>query len=913
VSGRDRWQRVDTLYHAALQHDPAERASFLAAACDGDEELLAEVQSLLTHQAFETGSLMALAGRRIGQYELRALLGVGGMGEVYRAFDTQLRREVAVKILPPHLSGDLSRVARFEREARALASLNHPNVAAIYGVERASGIEAIVMELVDGETLAERLARGGRLAVADALGMARQIADGLDAAHEKGIIHRDLKPANIKITSQGAVKLLDFGLARANPLQDGQTAATVAADATREGIILGTAAYMSPEQARGQAVDKRTDVWAFGCVLYEMLTGVRPFGGETVTDAIAAILTTEPPWDRFPPDVPLHIQALVRRCLQKNSTQRLRDIADARFLLEEPGAAQQVEKAVTRHPWRQPVLWLIAFGLAAGIGAAAWPRTSAPEPMEVRLDVIVPPTIQPESLAISPDGRVLAFVATSEGKSRLWVRPLNDTEARVLPGTDNARYPFWSPNGRSIGFTVDTDLKRVDVASGVVQMVLAGGSAYGGVWLPDDSILATALASSPLTRVAAGGGPPTPLTRVSLKEATHRFPRLLPDGRHFLCFASGTEPGIYIGAVDTGDTRKLLDASAAVYAPSGQVLFVRERTLFAQRFDERRLELTGAARPIAKQIVLGPQQGSAALSVSAAGPIAYRSGASESPQQLRWVDRSGKVLRRLTGTGEQIRGNATALSKDDRFVAWTNASGDLSVLDVTRDVPIRFTVDASIELHPVWTPDGQRVAFAAVSPDGDFDLFVKAIEGSNPAERILRADGGQGPEDWSPDGRVLLYTDRDQIWALPLGGKPFPVVRGEGRADAGQFSPSGKWIAFRSSETKRSDVYIQQFPSGNKIPISTAGGVQPRWRADGRELYYIGLDNRLMAVPVDLDSPGRPTVGAPEPLFEVQWDLSPQAPGVRTYSVSRDGRFLVQVLTEITTPVTMILNWKPPE
>jgi Tol biopolymer transport system component len=907
---------VDALYHEALQRDPAERHAFLAGACGGDTELLAEVQSLLAQTAFETGSLMALAGRRIAQYELRTLIGVGGMGEVYRAFDTQLRREVAIKILPPHLTRDPARVARFEREARALAALSHPTVAAIYGTERASGIEAIVMELVEGETLAERLARAGPRPVAEAMAIARQIADGLDAAHERGIIHRDLKPANIRITSQGAVKLLDFGLARVTAESANDVGATPGADVTREGLILGTAAYMSPEQARGHTVDKRTDVWAFGCVLYEMLTGVRPFDGGSVSDAIAAVLTTEPSWERVPSAVPAHIQALVRRCLQKNPSARLRDIADAKFHLDESAVVPAAHITLTRPLWQQAVVWLLAVGTTAAISAAVWRTWAAPAPMEVRLDITAPSTTEVDSLALSPDGRTLAFVATSEGKPRLWLRPLNETEARVLPGTDHARFPFWSPDGRSIGFTVDTDLKRIDLASGAVQMVLAAGSPYGGVWMPDDTILGTPGAANPLIRVPARGGRATPVTRVNSKEATHRFPRLLPDGRHFLAYASGTDPGIYLGNVDTGETRKLLDASAAVYAPSGHVLFVQQGTLFAQRFDTTRLELRGTATPVARQIALGAAEGSAALAVSAAGPIAYRSGVAEYPQQFMWVDRSGKVLSILRGTGaERMRGMGAALSKDDRFVTWTNASGELSVLDVTRGLATPFTRDAGVQIWPVWAPDGRRVAFSS-NRDGDFDLFVKATDGTSAAERLLRASGGQGPDDWSPDGRALLYSEGDkEIWALPFDGKPFPVVRGEGRAVDGQFSPSGKWIAFRWWEAQRPEIYIQPFPKGQKILISTAGGVQPRWRPDGKELFYIAPDNRLMAVPVDFDTRGQiPFVGVPEPLFAAHWDLAPQSPGIRTYAVSRDGqRFLIQVLAENVSPVTVILNWRPPE
>ncbi len=483
-------------------------------------------------------------------------------------------------------------------------------------------------------------------------------------------------------------------------------------------------------------------------------------------------------------------------------------------------------------------------------------------------------------------------------------------------GTDDANFPFWSPNGRSIGFTVGKELKRIDLDIRAIQTI--GQSTLGGTWLEDDTILATPNPATPMVRIASTGGQPVAVTEVSTRETGHRFAQLLPDGRHFLCFAGGTDPGIYIGTLGSVSTRKILDASAAAYAATGHLLFVRQGDLFSQTFDVDRLDVTGAPALIAQDIVPGTIAGSAALSVSAAGPIVYRAGRSGSERQLRWVDRSGKELETLRGI-EDMGGMSASLSPDNAWVAWTKGGGDLWLLELARGFSTRFTFEPSIELLPAWAPDGRRLVYSA-NTDVDFDLYVKSISGSRGGERLLKAPGAQMANAWSPDGQYVLYFNgggrprSSEIWARPIDGTrtPFAVVKTAGVAASAEFSPDGSWIAFQSNESGRFEIYAQPFPSGDKVQISPAGGVQPRWRPDSKELFYIGPDNRLMAVSIDFATGAKaPGIGVPVHLFTKRWSNLPQGENIRSYAVSRDKRFLVDVLGETTTPVTVLLNWRP--
>ena len=961
-SGRE--SDLERICQAALERPAAERVAFLAEACGGDESLKHDAEELLAHESAaasflegpfggrlapearaSSGPALA-AGQRLGSYTIGTLLGVGGMGEVYRARDARLGREVAIKVLPALFTGDPERLGRFEREARLLASLNHPNIATIHGIEHVDGIHALVLEVVEGDTLAQRLdfaavrrAQAG-LPLGDALTIARQIAEAIEAAHSKGVVHRDLKPANIKIRPDGVVKVLDFGLARASggdaPVSDATPPSSLTQGPTREGTILGTAAYMSPEQARGLAVDRRTDIWAFGCVLYELATGRTAFSGATSSDTIAAVLEHEPDWTALPATTPPTVRSLLRRCLQKDPANRLRDIGDARF---------QIDEALSEPAWTGPrtdpmparrtgpLLWAAALvGAVAVTAATAWWLRPAPlEPDEVRLEVSAPPTTDPASLAISPDGKQLVFAATTEGTSRLWVRPLNAASARPLAGTENARFPFWSPDSRSVGFTAQGQLKRIDIDGSAVRVLAPGVGA--GTWSRDNTILFQRGPGSGLYRVSADGGEPNLAAQIDIHVNDPWRPQFLPDDRHFLFYGTGAMPGIYAGQLGSSEApRRLLDAQAATYAAPGYLLFVRQRTLFAQPFDAVRLELSGNPAVVAEQLVVGEDPGAAALSASAAGTVVYRTGPAGTRSQFVWFDRSGKVLEAVAGS-EIGDGFNSSLSPDGRRLALSrftdgtpDRTADIWLLDLARGVASRFTSHPMFDLTPVWSPDGNRLAFSsnrtrADGSSGSFDVYVKAATGLGTEDRLVGHDRGDPPSDWSPDGRFILYNRQTgdaghDIWAVPLDGDraPFPVVETKFRATNGQFSPDGKWIAFQSNESGQVEVYIQLFPGpGRRTRISRDGGDQARWRHDGKELFYLTPDDRLMAVPMRLDVE-RDTVdaGTPGVLFAARVNGTPRNAYGRHYSVSRDGqRFLVDTLREVTIPVTVLLNWKP--
>jgi Tol biopolymer transport system component len=877
-------------------------------------------------------------GTRVGTYEILGHLGSGGMGEVYRARDTKLNRDVALKVLPPEFALDPERLARFKREAQVLASLNHSHIAAIYGFEDSGERHALVLELVEGRTLADRIAKGP-IPLDEALPIAKQIAEAMEAAHEQGIIHRDLKPANIKVREDGTVKVLDFGLAKlADPVAaSGQNISVTASPTittpammTGVGVILGTAAYMSPEQAKGRPADKRSDVWAFGCVLYEMLSGRRAFEGENVSDTLASVLRSEPDWTALPATTPPAIRALLRRCLQRDPERRLRDVSDARFRIEdaltEPpaaGAPAPLANVGKRLRWAAGVV-----ALAAAAAAATWYLKPPPaRAEELRFEISTPATTAPTSIAISPDGRLIVFAAASKGREELWLRSLNNPATRVLPGTEGAQDPFWSPDSTSIGFFADAQLKRIDVESGAVQTLAAAPGPLGGAWNRDDTILFTPGPPSPVFRIPATGGSPTPVTEVNAETRNHRFPRVLPDGRHFLYYATGTAPGIYVGQVDGPAAPRLLEAEAAVFVAPRHLLFVRQGALYAQAFDPERIELTGRPTTLEQRVVSPSGMGSVALSASNNGRLVYRPGRLEGVRQLIWFDRSGKELERVPGSN-WASGISVALSRDGRTVAYDQLLGgttDIWLFDLARRVSTRFTSDPEFEIFPVWSPDGKRIAYQSTrkSPAGTiFDTYVKSIDGKSD-ELLVGGEGGELPTDWSPDGRFVLYTDsreddsKSTVWAVGTEGdrKPFPVAQTPTGASGAQFSPDGQWVAYQSLESgQRAEVFVQRFPGpGAKSQISTAGGVQVRWRRDGRELFYLAPDNRLMAVSMRLESK-RNTVeaGTPVPLFAARLSGDPQGPNSRQYMVSADGqRFLIDAPAEATLPISVVLNWKP--
>ena len=949
----DRRRQTSRIYHAALLRAVPERATFVREMCGGDDVLQREVESLLaldgsaqnflnTPAAAAAARLMAdrhhasLIGRQLGVYRVESLVAAGGMGEVYRAHDTKLGRDVAIKILPSEFTSHPERLARFQREARMLASLNHPHIAAIYGVEdgpceAGPHVHALVLELVEGQTLAERIARGA-VPIAEALTIARQIAEALEAAHEKGIIHRDLKPANIKVTPDGVVKVLDFGLAK-TATGDGSTpdltqSPTVTVGGTRDGIVLGTAAYMSPEQARGQAVDRRGDIWAFGCVLYEMIVGRAPFARETMSETLAAILEREPDWSALPPATPESIRRLLTRSLQKDPQRRLRHIGDARIEIEEAKSEPRMAGVAAQGSRRNALAWISSSAiltLIATLVGTSVLRSTVPAP-EVRFEIPTPPTPDPVSLAISPDGQQIVFIATSEGRRRLWLRSLDSVSARPLIGTDGAFFPFWSPDNRSIGFFADGKLQRIDIEGGLVRTLAIAPNPLGASWNRDGTILFVPNATGPIFRTSAIGGEVEALTRIEAKQSSHRFPQFLPDGRHFLYYVTGSPQvsGVYVNELN-GTTKRLLDADApASYTPSQYLLFVRQGTLFAQSFDPVKLEVSGNPFPIAEQIALGGETSAVALSASAAGPFLYRSGlASAEQRQFIWFDRSGKQIEKLGDLDSATR-EAPSLSPDRLRLALNrtlNGNTDVWTLDLGRSLLSRFTFDIAADTFPIWSPDGDRIVFNS-NRQGVYNLYEKRVTGSGNERLLLATPQNKAPVDWSPDGRFVLYrsptlTTGFDLWALPMDGtgKPFPVAQTDFDERDGQFSPDGKWVAYQSNESGRSEVVVQPFPGpGEKLQISTNGGGQVRWRPDGKELFYIALDGRLMAVPIRMGSNGQSIEAAPAvPLFATRVGGGQQLDR-QQYVVSPDGRrFLMNTLAEgdNPSPITVILNWRP--
>lgn len=886
---------------------------------------------------------MALASStRLGPYEILTPLGAGGMGEVYRAKDTKLCRDVAIKVLPEAFACDDTRMTRFEREAKVLASLNHPNIASIYGLEESNSTRALVMELVEGPTLAERIKRGA-LPLEEALPAAKQIAEGLEYAHERGIIHRDLKPSNVKLTPDGQVKILDFGLAKAlegeTSGEELQNSPTLSAAATRLGVLLGTAAYMSPEQARGKRVDRRADIWAFGCVLYEMLTGQGAFSGETTSDVLACVIRAEPDWSAVPSSTPRRIRDLLRRCLQKDPRQRLRDVGDARIAIEEvltgaPDSAAVITESDARLKPRERMAWTAAVAVltiaAALLGIGYFSRTR--EPAQPIISQINPPQNTRFILAglsggppvLSPDGNQLAFAARGvEGKQLLWVRSLDGATETPIAGTEGATFPFWSPDSRSLGFFANGKLSRVDVAGGAPLMVCDVPSARGGAWGTDRTILFGSL-SSTIFRVPASGGAPQSVTKLRESEFSHRWPQFLPDGRHFLFFGqsrAAANSAIYVGSLDGGDPRLLLrNVSNAIYSPPGYLLFVRQETLLAQRFDANKLELLGDAVPLTRQSGADSSVRRGNFSVSQNGILIFAPGAS-SEARLLWFDRGGKQLEE-TGTANVY--GFPRISPDGRKLAVPKVSGTRSssiwIFDLDRRTSSRLTFSLGQSDDPAWSPHGQSIGFAFTSTvDKARQIYQQAANGTGNATPLVAGDTEEILPSWSSDGRYVIFNKRPNtgkspwaVWAQPLFGdrKAFPVVQNPQFLEGDPaLSPNGKWLAHSSDEPGRLEVELTPFPHGEgKWQVSTDGGTCARWRADGRELFYMALDNRVMSAEIS-EQGSSVVIGRVQPLFQA--NPVPRAPECM-YDVTADGKKFVIVTLggeQGAQPLTLVVNW----
>ncbi len=898
------------------------------------------------------------SGTHLGPYEIVSAIGAGGMGEVYRARDPKLGRDVAIKVLPEAFAGDTARMARFQREAKVLASLDHPNIASIYGLEESGGSRALVMQLVEGPTLADRI-KQGPIPVDEAVRVARQIADALEYAHERGIIHRDLKPANIKVAADDSVKVLDFGLAKALEGDiaslDISSSPTISRMATQQGVLLGTAAYMSPEQAKAKPVDRRADIWAFGCVLYEVLTGKQAFQGESVTDTLASLIKEEPKWSQLPSATPMRVRVLLQRCLQKDPKQRLRDIGDARISLDEVlSGGPEAALDLSAPSWRGLIPWGVAAAFAIAFAISVWApwRSVTPTPAApVRFQIPVPDKMSlgnTGSFALSPDGRQLAFAAIGpDGIERLWTRSMDSLEARPLPASQltGARPFFWSPDSRYIAFDAGGKLEKVPISGGPAEVLCdLGGLAVGGSWNRNGVIIFGTTDPGGVMRVPEAGGPATQLTKLdpSRSEIRHVLPWFLPDGRHFIYTRVSTEPennGVYVGSLDANpeeqSTKRLLATPFGVlYVPStnaelGQLLFVRDKTLLAQPFDARRLELAGDSVTLAEE--LGTFIDFGYFSASNKSELVYRA-ATTTGDELTWYDRQGKVLGTAGEPGSlyvsvELSPDAKRAAVDKYTGGGFAASGGglgeaIWLVDFSRGTSSRFTFGSRSAEDAVWSPDGSRTVFTS-NRGGIYDLYEKPASGATDEVLLLKSGEDKSPSSWSHDGRFLLYEARDpkttkvSVWVLPLEGdkKPFPFLRSEFNQTMGRFSPDGHWVAYMSDESGRYEIYVRPFspdsggaaPSaGGKWLISTAGGRNPRWRGDGKELYYLAQDGKLMAVEI-ATSPAF-QAGVPKPLFQTpvftidlsSWDLTP------------DGKrflFLTPSVQTAQAPFTVVLNW----
>jgi Tol biopolymer transport system component len=879
-------------------------------------------------------------GTRLGPFRLVSLVGAGGMGEVYRARDTKLDRDVAIKVIPASLAADPGRLARFEREAKVLASLSHPNIAQVHGLEEADGVHAIVMELVAGEDLALRIGRGP-VPFSEAVIIARQIAEALDAAHEKGIVHRDLKPANVMITPDGVVKVLDFGLAKpaftdpgADALTNSPTNVDVAG--TREGVLLGTAAYMSPEQARGKVVDKRTDVWAFGCLLYEMLAGRPAFGCDTLSDTIAGIIDREPEWSALPPATTPAVRRLIERCLQKDPRRRLRDIGDARAELDDRHASENVPSSLpapvpSRAAWAGAGAVIAALAIGATWLALRTPTTSlAP----VRLSVVAPPgttftmrdiTEHPQ-FALSPEGDRLAMVAAAPGeRSRIWVRSFETGVAQPLAGTDGANGPFWAPDGRSVAFQADGKLKTVSL-DGAAPRSLADlpFDVSHGAWSTDGVILFSSGNGSPLFSVRAAGGPVMPVTTLdaSRHETVHRWPQFLPDGR-FIFFVGSTTPentGVYLGSLGSRSKTQLLPVpSNAIFAEPGFLFFEQNGVVARQRFDVGAGALVGAPETIGDPI-LG-LRGPSYLPLSAAqnGTIAFWNGPL-TPSELLWVDRTGRAITTLAAA---TRYDSPSLSPDGERVLVTQRrnqnDNEMWLFDtVTGSSSSRLTFTRGVARFGIWAPNGTEVVYSMATRDGP-QIFRQPASGAGEEVRIAGIGGNYAvfPDDWSRDGRWLVYVVASErafdVWSVDVEQqKKQPLLQSPANEVQPRLSPNGRWLAYASDETGTWEVYVRGFGDiQGKWQISREGGTQPVWRGDGRELFYVGLGGVLNAVTIGGD--GTLVASSPQPLFQTTLP-NVLAPFRTAYAVSPDGqRFLLNALraNPQVSAITVVLNAVP--
>ena len=981
----EQYRRVGELYHAASELAPEARLDFLIQACDGENDLRREVESLLrAHEqadGFIAGKASAVAelaawqqnlslapsltqsliGNSVSHYQVLSLLGAGGMGEVYLAQDTRLKRKVALKLLPQIYAHNQEWLRRFQQEALATSALNHPNILTVYDIGTASmelgGAPFIVTELLEGEELRKQM-KDGPLPVRKAIEYARQIAAGLAAAHEKGVVHRDLKPENLFVTKDGLVKILDFGLAKLTERKgEEETWRRVDANSpshpiaqsrslTQPGTVMGTVGYMSPEQVRGQETDHHSDIFSFGLILYEMLAGRRAFQGESSAETMAAIVKEEPP-DILEsnPKIPPQLERIVRRCIEKQPAHRFQTASDLGFALEalltpsgtrlkEDEPASSGAKPVPTVPRRlgHKKFWLAVTALALMTSAFfagayfTWPSPRQDRPLKLSLSL--PAKTKFGHTAISPDGAWLAFT-TEIGSRQLWTLALATGEAKPLAGSEGAKYVFWSPDSRFIGFFTADKLKKIEVTGGFPIALCDVRNGNGGSWNFQDVIILSTLDGGKLFRVPATGGTLTLVLQNDLKrqELVLRFPSFLPDGLHFLYSVASNDKevrGVYLGSLDGRLRQRLFgDYTNAIYVASdtgrsdkGYLLFGRERALMAQSFNAKTLRLGGEPVTLAGQVATIVNSVYRNFSVSNDGMLAFDPEPNRQQKQMLWVDRAGKTINvlkqfddarmaRLAPNGRQFAASNYDLEKNNFDLWLSNVAGGNSV---------RFTSDPGNDNFPVWSPDASRIAFSA-SRGEYFQLYEKAVNRTGGETSLLLSDYNKIPTDWSRDGRYIIFRQSDpktefDIWALPLFGerKPFSLLQSEANENAGVLSPDGHWLAYHSDESGQYEVYVQRFPDGSgRQRVSTGGGVWPQWRENGKELYYRTPDDHLMAAPVS-NQTGL-VIGTPVALFEFRSDSLPNQP---YYSAASDGqRFLLNAIveTESNSPLAVLVNW----
>jgi len=834
-----------------------------------------------------------MIGQQISHYKVTAKIGAGGMGEVYRATDSKLGREVALKVIPPAFANDAERMVRFQREAQVLASLNHPNIATIHGLEEGNGIRALVMELVEGPTLAERIAQGP-LAQDEALPIAKQIAEALEFAHERGIIHRDLKPTNIKINHDGKVKVLDFGLAKA--LEDAPAAQvashspTLSVVASKAGIILGTAAYMSPEQAKGKSTDRRADIWAFGVVLYEMLTGKQLYTGETVSETLAHVITKDPTLEALRGDTPPRIRRLLERCLTRDPRLRLQAIGEARIAIEQVIAQPEAERPSEEitgpeasgralPAWRRALPWAVAGLAIVAAGLTAWaPWRPAPVPapsMRMSAEIGAPASLvldRGAAVVFSPDGTRLAFLAQDDKlKRQIYVRDVEQFQATPLAGTEGARDPFFSPDGKWIAFFADGKLKKIATQGGAVVTLCDAPAPHGGSWGVDDAIVFAPDRRTVLFRVSASGGKPEPVTQLDGKvgELTHRWPQMLPGGEAVLFSVQMPtslfdEGNIVVQSLQGGEPRTVVTGgSYGRYVPSGHILFARKGNLFAVPFDLDKLEVTGPPAPFLEHLASTTSLAGAQYSFSDTGLLAYVAGEIQASKLVvDWLDRAGKLQPLRSVPGDYVNPRLSPDGKQVSLNVFDGGSSDIWVYDWARDTMTRLTFDPGNDIAQTWTPDGQRIAFASTR-GGAQNLYWSRADGSGEVQRLTESKNSQFPYSWTPDGKTLAFHELDPVtgadlWVLPIEGDeksgwkpgtPKVFLKTPFAESTSFFSPDGRWLAYQSNESGKLEVYVRPFPSGEgKWMVSSGGGNQVRWSRNTKELFYERPDDHKIMV-----------------------------------------------------------------